>query len=157
MIQTETLRRLPLVLFLDDDTDFLEEVRFVLLAERICDVVTLSDSGALLDELAEKPYAVLFMDWIMPGLTGADLLPVVAQRYPNLPVIIMTGVSDVDTAVRCMRQGATDYLTKPLDRPRLVSCLANALKLVELSRQNRQLKEYLLGARSSTPSISTPS
>ncbi len=146
MVQpAETAQRLPLVLIVDDDADFLEEVRFVLLADKVCDVVTLSDSGAVLDELADGRYAVLFMDWIMPGLTGADLLPVVTQRHPTLPVIVMTGVSDVETAVRCMRQGATDFLTKPLDRPRLVSCLANALKLVELSSQNRRLQEYLLG------------
>ena len=146
-------RQLPVALFVDDDADFLEEVRFVLLADRICDVVTLTDSGKVLAELAKGKYSVIFMDWIMPGLTGADLLPVITRNYPSIPVIIMTGVSDVETAVRCMRQGAQDYLTKPLDAPRLISSIANALRIVELSSQNRRLQEYLLGDPVANPDI----
>ena len=149
----EKYRQLPLVLIVDDDTDFLNEVRFVLLADKVCDVVTLSDSSAVLNELASGRYSVLVMDWIMPGLTGADLLPIVTRNHPSLPVIIMTGVSDVETAVRCMKQGALDYLTKPLDRLRLISSLTNALKLVELSSQNRRLKKYLLGDPVNNPVI----
>lgn len=141
----------PAVLFVDDDPEFLKQVRFALLSERLCEVTLLNDSGAVLDELAGGRYAALFMDWVMPGLTGEDLLPAVTQRFPDLPVVVMTGVSDLETAVRCMKQGATDYLTKPLDRPRLITCLTTILRLAELSSQNRQLQGYLLGESETTP------
>ncbi len=150
---TEIVRRLPRILLVDDDTDFLEEVRLILQAETRCEVVTLSNSGAVLNELARGGYSVLFMDWIMPELTGADLLPIITRNYPTLPVIVMTGVSDLETAVRCMKGGATDYLTKPLDRPRIISTLTNTLRLVELSSQNRRLQEYLLGDPVANPDI----
>jgi DNA-binding NtrC family response regulator len=137
--------QLPVALFVDDDTDFLDEIRFVAESTGLCRVVTLSDSSKLLAELEKGIYSVLFMDWVMPVVTGSDLLPVIAKRYLSLPVVIMTGINDVGTAVRCMKQGALDYVNKPLDSNRLASCLANALKISELSKQNLQLREYLLG------------
>ncbi|UFS71931.1 sigma-54 dependent transcriptional regulator [Geomonas sp. RF6] len=137
--------QLPAVLFVDDDADFLNEIRFVLLSNKLCNVVTLTDSSKVLSELESAPYSIVFMDWIMPGLSGADLLPVITQRFPSLPVIIMTGVNDVDTAVTCMKQGALDYVTKPLDSSRLLSCINSALRITELSAQNRLLQNYLMG------------
>ncbi|KAA0895426.1 sigma-54-dependent transcriptional regulator [Oryzomonas rubra] len=137
--------KVPLVLFVDDNADFLEEIRFVLLSNSICEMVTLTDSSQVLAELDKGIYSALFLDWIMPGVSGADLLPVIAQKYPTIPVIIMTGVSDVDTVVSCMKQGAMDYITKPLDSSRLISSINNAFKILELSNQNQQLQNYLLG------------
>jgi len=138
--------QLPVAIFVDDDKDFLNEIRFVAESTGFCRVVTLADSSRLMEELGKGGYSALFMDWVMPGVTGSDLLPVISKSYPLLPVVIMTGVSDVNTVVSCMKQGALDYITKPLDSNRIISCLANALKISELSNQNRQLREYLLGS-----------
>jgi DNA-binding NtrC family response regulator len=135
----------PVALFVDDDADFLNEIRFVVLSSKLCQVVTLTDSSKLLDLLEQGTYSILFLDWIMPGLSGADLLPVIAQRFPTLPVVVMTGVNDVETAVSCMKQGALDYVTKPLDSSRLLSSINSALRITELSAQNRQLQDYLMG------------
>ncbi len=137
--------QLPVALFVDDESDFLGEIRSVAETSGLCRVVTLTDSTKLLGELEKGSYSVLFMDWVMPVVTGSDLLPVINTLYPWLPVVVITGVSDVATAVRCMKQGAFDYVTKPLDSNRLTTCLTNVLKISELSSQNRQLREYLLG------------
>jgi len=145
--------KLPLVLFVDDNADFLEEIRFVLLSNSICEIVTLTDGSQVLAELGKGIYATLFLDWIMPGISGADLLPVITQKFPNIPVIIMTGVSDVETVVSCMKQGAMDYITKPLDSSRLISSINNAFKILELSNQNHQLQNYLLGDPIARPDI----
>ena len=143
--------KIPVALFLDDDADFLKEVRFVLLSNKLCDVDTLTDSSMLFSRLDEGNYSILFLDWIMPGLSGADLLPLVAQKYPGLPVVVMTGVNDVETAVSCMKQGALDYVTKPLDSSRLLSSINSALRITELSAQNQQLQDYLLGGPVACP------
>ncbi len=145
--------KLPLVLFVDDNADFLEEIRFVLLSNSICEIVTLTDSSQVLAELGKGIYATLFLDWIMPGVSGADLLPVITQKFPNIPVIIMTGVRDVETVVSCMKQGAMDYITKPLDSSRLISSINNAFKILELSNLNQQLQNYLLGDPIAQPDI----
>ena len=152
---TDLLRtgQLPVALFVDDDEDFLKQIRFVLLSHKVCDVVTLTDSGKLLAELEKGIYSILFLDWVMPGLSGGDLLPVIAKRFPNLPVIVMTGVNDVDTAVSCIKQGAMDYVTKPVDTTRLLSSISSALRITELSAQNRHLQNYLLGDPVVCPSV----
>jgi DNA-binding NtrC family response regulator len=141
----------PVALFVDDDADFLNEIRFVVLSSKLCEVETLTDSSRLLDRLERGNYSILFLDWIMPGLSGADLLPVIARRFPALPVVVMTGVNDVETAVSCMKQGALDYVTKPLDSSRLLSSINSALRITELSTQNRQLQNYLLGSPVACP------
>ena len=137
--------QVPVALFVDDDADFLNEIRFVLLSNKLCDVVTLTDSSQLMSELEKGIYSILFLDWVMPGLSGGDLLSEITQRFLNFPVVVMTGVNDLETAVSCMKQGAMDYVTKPVDSSRLLSCISSALRITELSAQNRQLRSYLLG------------
>lgn len=133
------------ILVVDDDVDFLKEVHLTLISNDIRDVETLNSSMELLDKLEQGGIGVLLMDWIMPDITGAELLPVIVQRYPHIPVIIMTAVSDLQTVVGCIKQGAFDYITKPIDVDRLLSSLGKAYKINELANQNRRLKEYLMG------------
>jgi len=144
---------LPKVLFVDDDPDFLEEIRFVLLSHHICDMVPLTDSTRVMAELESDAYAALFLDWIMPKVSGADLLPVVLQKFPAMPVVVMTGINDVDTVVTCMKQGAMDFIAKPLDSSRLISTLNNAFRIRELASQNQQLQDYLLGQPVARPDV----
>ncbi|BCS52000.1 sigma-54 dependent transcriptional regulator [Geobacter sp. SVR] len=141
------------ILVVDDNPDFLNEVRLMLISNGIKEVTTLSASTELLDALECGGVAVLLMDWMMPGLTGADLLPVIIERFPHIPVIIMTAVNDLQTVVGCIKQGAFDYITKPIDVNRLLSCIAKAFQINELARQNRRLKEYLLGNNLLQPEI----
>ena len=145
MTDSPQVRPVPVALFVDDEEDFLKQIRFVLLSNTLCEVATMTDSSNLFSELETGHYSILFLDWVMPGLSGGDLLSVVAQRFPNLPVIVMTGINDVETAVSCMKQGAMDYVTKPVDSSRLLASIASALRITELSAQNRQLQNYLLG------------
>lgn len=143
--------QLPQVLFIDDDADFLEQIRFIVLSSRLCDMTPLTDSRLAMAELAQGDYAAVFIDWVMPHISGADLLPAILQQHPQLPVIIMTGTNDLETVVSCMRQGAMDFICKPLDGARLLSSLGNALRISELSQQNRQLQGYLLGSPLADP------
>ena len=153
MIEPENLEREQAILVVDDDADFLNEVRLMLVSNDIKDVVTLNASGDLLKNLDRGGIGVLLMDWIMPAMTGADLLPVVVQRYPHIPVIIMTAVNDLQTVVGCIKQGAFDYITKPIDANRLLSCIHKAFQISELANQNRRLKSYLMGDSLSRPEI----
>lgn len=141
------------ILVVDDDADFLNEVRLMLVSNNIRDVITLNNSGDLLKNLDQGGVGVLLMDWIMPGMTGAELLPIVVQRYPHIPVIVMTAVSDLQTVVGCIKLGAFDYITKPIDANRLLSSLSKAFQISELANQNRRLKRYLMGDSLSRPEI----
>lgn len=141
------------ILVLDDDRSFLDGVRRTLVSKNHVDVITLNNSHDLLRTLEEREYAVLLMDWVMPDLGGADLLPVVVERYPDMPVIIMTGINDVEHIISCIKMGAFDYITKSIDSTRFLTSLEKAYQFNEISCQNRQLKKFLLGETLLTPEI----
>jgi len=151
MIQTEILEREHSILLVDDDAAFLDGTRRALLANNISNITTLQDSTQVLSFLKKNTYTVIILDWVMPNISGADLLPELTRQYPHIPIIIITGVSDLENVVSCIKQGAYDYMTKPLDTTKLVSVVQNACKSSELITQNRQLTGYLLGEPLSNP------
>jgi len=116
-----------------------------------------SDSRLVLPFLRENPISVVVVDWVMPEITGGELLQRITADYPQIPVIVMTAMGDVDTAVNCMKAGAFDFLTKPVDPNRLVASVRKALQVSELGNQNRILKDYLLRTGSETPTPSRAS
>ena len=152
-METKTADYKRTVLVVDDDTDFLNEVRLMLVSNDVKNVMTLSTSSDLLGRLEKGGVGVLLMDWIMPEMTGADLLPVIVQQYPHIPVIIMTAVNDLQTVVGCIKQGAFDYITKPIDVDRLLLAINKAFQFSELASQNRRLKDYLMGETLGHPEI----
>lgn len=139
------------ILLVDDDAEFLDGARRALLAHGISNVTTLQGGSGVLQALATGTHTVLLLDWVMPDFSGADLLPEVVRQFPNIPVIIISGVSDLENVVSCIKQGAYDYITKPIDTTRLVSIVQNAAKSSELVVRNRKLTGYLLGEPLSEP------
>jgi len=134
------------ILIVDDDIDLLHLLTRSLVSSGIGDVDSLSSPLAVMERLSKGDICVLLLDLVMPGMSGADLLSRVNQRYPHIPVIMMTAVSDVSTAVHCIKSGAFDYLTKPLDSARLFATVSKAVNFSEIALQNSQLKGFLLGA-----------
>lgn len=133
------------VLLVDDDASFLDEARRALHSHGITNIATLQDGGNVFQELSSGTYRVVILDWVMPGLSGADLLPEIIRQFPAIPVIIMTGVNDLENVVTCIKLGAYDYLAKPLDANRLVSIVQKAFSAEALASQNRRLTAYLQG------------
>lgn len=151
MLQVEQIIKEHSILIVDDDAAFLDGTRRALLANNMRKITTLQDSSQVLPTLAKASYSAIILDWVMPNISGADLLPELTRQYPHIPVIIITGVSDLENVVSCIKQGAYDYVTKPLDTTKLVSVVQNACKNSELVTQNRQLTGYLLGEPLTTP------
>src|ERR1700675_1959619 len=89
--------------------------------------------------------AIVISDLVMPGLDGIALLKPLAETNPNVVVILLTGHATVETAVSAMRDGAYDYLNKPVDPRRLRAILEKALDRAEVLREvsllRRQLKQ----------------
>jgi DNA-binding NtrC family response regulator len=137
----------PQVLVVDDEPGILAKVSLLLTSSDIPQVATLSDSRLVLPFLREHPVAVVVIDWVMPNVTGGELLQRITSDYPQIPVIVMTAMGDVETAVECMKAGAFDFLTKPVDPNRLVASVRKAQQVSDLGNQNRILKDYLLADR----------
>ena len=89
-------------------------------------------------------FRIILLDLRMPGMSGEEVLSVVSEKYPEIPVIIITAVNDVETAVRCMKAGAFDYIVKPVDQTRLMTTVKRALEFRELRRENVLLTESFL-------------
>jgi len=106
--QTERLR----VLLVDDNASVL---RFLASAfsSNNCQVTTASTAEQALEQLGDDPFNLVVSDIKMPGLSGLDLLRAVKGKQPSTPVVLITGVPSVNSAVFGLRHGAYDYLPKP--------------------------------------------
>ena len=94
---------------------------------------------------------IILLDLRMPGMSGEEVLSVVSEKYPHIPVIIITAVNEVETAVRCMKAGAFNYIVKPVDQARLMTTVKRALEFRELRRENVLLTEGFLDKRLKHP------
>ena len=93
-----------------------------------------------LKKIDETAYDILILDVMMPKMDGLEVLQHVKERHPEIDVIMMTGLSQIQTAVRAMKLGAFDYLSKPFDPDELKLIVDRALERRLLMRENRTLK-----------------
>jgi DNA-binding NtrC family response regulator len=132
------------VVLVDDEDDILFGASYLLNCHGIMPVTTLSDSRDLLPLLDREGAALVLLDLLMPNLSGLDLLPQLIQGYPEIPIVVMTASQEVETAVRCMKEGAFDYLVKPVEENRFVSCVRRALEIRTLREEIGSLRHSLI-------------
>ncbi|HNI74504.1 MAG TPA: response regulator, partial [Accumulibacter sp.] len=132
------------VFLVDDEDSVLHATAAVLRSAGVAKIEMVSDSRDLLPALERQPASAVLLDLLMPLVSGTKLLPEIVNLYPELPVVVMTAAQDVDTAVRSMKEGAFDYIVKPVDESRLVASVRHALEVHSLRRQMGVLKHYLL-------------
>ena len=77
------------------------------------EVITAENGQIALDILDREPFDIILLDLKMPVIGGEEVLEIAREKYPDIPVIIITGHGTVDTAVICMKNGAYDFITKP--------------------------------------------
>jgi two-component system, NtrC family, response regulator HydG len=106
-------------------------------------VVLAPDGQAALDRLRQGGVDLLLSDLKMPGLTGLELLKLAKEVAPDVDVILLTAFGTVEEAVRAMKDGAIDFLTKPLQRAQLLRVVRQALERRSLIQQNRALQQRL--------------
>jgi two-component system, NtrC family, nitrogen regulation response regulator NtrX len=127
------------VLVVDDDTSTLASIsrafRLAGYEAVVCDSVTRA-----LSTLQTERFDVVFSDVVMPGRDGLSLLAELRELGVTTPVIMVSGQATVDMAVRATKLGAVDFLEKPVSSDKLVLTVQNALRLVRLEEENRQLR-----------------
>ena len=102
-----------------------------------CEIATTPDAQSAEELLREKDFDLVLLDIIMPGKSGMDLLPEIRDQYPDVAVVMLTGVGDASTAVRAMREGAYDYATKPVTLAELVVRVEHALSRRDITLENQ--------------------
>lgn len=96
-----------------------------------------------LERMAEYPFDVVLCDVNLPDADGFQLLETARQRHPDTEVVLITGFGTIDSAVMAIREGAFDYLTKPIIEDELLLVIERALGKRELLHENKQLKAQL--------------
>jgi two-component system nitrogen regulation response regulator NtrX len=106
---------------------------------------TAADSDAALAALAERRPSLVLLDVWLQGsrLDGLDLLDEIKRRDPSLPVLVISGHGNIDTAVAAVRRGATDFIEKPFEAERLLHLVARATETERLRRENASLRERI--------------
>jgi DNA-binding NtrC family response regulator len=135
----------PGILLVDDEPAWLRSMALAL--ERsagLRHVVTCEDPRRVMEILAGDDIAVVLLDLTMPHLSGEELLPRIAAEHPDVAVIVVSGLNQVETAVRCMKLGAFDYHVKTEEEDRLIAGVLRALRMQELQRENVEVASRLL-------------
>ena len=131
------------ILLVDDEEHFLLSAELTMSSYGIKNIETCKDSRDVMNLLEEQKYSLVVLDINMPYIPGVELLPKIVGKYPQMPVVIITAVNDVDSAVYCMKEGAFDYLLKPVNDTRLVTTIKRGLELAEIKNENEMLKQSL--------------
>jgi two-component system nitrogen regulation response regulator GlnG len=133
------------ILVVDDEAE-IRSLLGTVLQSKGYEVVTAEDGAAALQQLQRERPAVILMDLSMPRMSGMDALPEIKRLDAEVPVIICTAHADLATAVRAMKLGAYDYLTKPFDVELLALTLERAVERNQLRSRIDELKRQGQGS-----------
>ena len=129
------------ILVVDDEADIRELVSGLLEDEGHAVRVASNSEEALAAIRARKPSLALLDIWMKGGgLDGLELLDVIKELDPDLPVVMISGHGNIETAVTALQRGAYDFIEKPFKSDRLVVVVQRALETSSLKRENRRLK-----------------
>ena len=130
------------VLVVDDDRANQESVARIFQREGLATLAA-SNGQEALEHLRRPEVAVVVTDLMMPGIDGQELLKTARAMRPDVEVVLMTAYATVETAVGAMKDGAYDFITKPLKRHSLVKAVQKALEKQALVQENRDLRAQL--------------
>jgi two-component system nitrogen regulation response regulator NtrX len=130
------------ILIIEDEDAIRRVLKKILLEEEQNYIVEEAEDGLLGIELIKKNnYDLILCDIKMPKMDGLEVLSACQKLNPDLPVVMISGHGDIETAVETMRMGAFDYISKPPDLNRLLNTVRIALDHTQLAQENKQLKK----------------
>ncbi len=132
------------ILLVDDEETWLRSFSLALKSNGIDNIICCQDSRDVPEILAATEVEAVAVDLAMPGLAGEELIDMITARFPDLPVLVITGMNQVETAVDCIKRGAFDFFVKTTDKNSLVSGVRHAIQIRELKRENSGLRTRFL-------------
>ncbi|MFT4913382.1 MAG: two-component system nitrogen regulation response regulator NtrX [Brevundimonas sp.] len=133
------------ILVVDDEADIRELVSGLLEDEGHAVRVAANSDEALAAIRARKPSLALLDIWMQGGgLDGLELLDIIKELDPDLPVVMISGHGNIETAVSALKRGAYDFIEKPFKSDRLVVVIERALEAATLKRENRRLRAQVM-------------
>ena len=127
------------ILIVDDEAIVIRSCTRIL-SDSAYTVESVQDGFSAVKRVEEADFDLMILDVMMPKMDGLEVLQAVKERHPDLDVIMMTGLSEIQTAVKAMKLGAFDYLSKPFDPDELLLVVNRALERRRLLQENVKLK-----------------
>ena len=130
------------VLIVDDEEEIRDSLELLLSSEGLS-VETIATGEEGLEKVEQNLYDVVLLDLMLPGRSGLEIQRDLKGIDPTLPVVIITAMAAIETAVDAIRSGAYDYVTKPWNNEKLMVIINNAIKQRRLHSENQQLRRAL--------------
>lgn len=124
----------PQILLVDDEPRFIDSLQSIL-SHFSYDCHKAYNGTEAIELLGKQDFDLALLDVNLPDMSGSDIAKLISTKYPNITVIMLTGVNTVETAVTSMKHGAYDFLSKPLDHELLLKTLDRAQRHNRLKRQ----------------------
>ncbi|UCG20665.1 MAG: sigma-54-dependent Fis family transcriptional regulator [Deltaproteobacteria bacterium] len=134
--------RTPRILIVDDELNIRQGLAEAL-QDQGYEIEQAASGEAALELVRLMPFDLVLVDLVMEEMDGLEVLRQINREWPQTEVVIITAHGTIETAVTALREGAYDYLTKPINVKRLRSYVHNILRAQELQEENRRLREQL--------------
>jgi two-component system, NtrC family, nitrogen regulation response regulator NtrX len=128
------------ILVIDDEKSIRNTLKEILEYEQH-EVDLAEDGQAGLEMISQERYDVVLCDIKMPNMDGMEVLSKIEVLYPEVPVLMISGHGNIDTAVEAIKKGAYDFIEKPLDLNRLLVTIRNALERKDLVVETKRLRK----------------
>jgi DNA-binding NtrC family response regulator len=130
------------ILIIDDEAAIRESLETLLTLEGYAvDSAVSGEEG--LDRIEEHSYDLILLDLALPGKSGLEILPLIRERHPSLPVIMITAYGKVDNVVDAIRSGAQNFVQKPWDNEKLLADIRSAIGRYHAEEENIQLRRAM--------------
>jgi DNA-binding response OmpR family regulator len=142
------------ILIIDDELALRQTLARIL--QRVgFEVTTAENGGQGLNFLETTDFDLIYMDIRMPGLAGPDVLKLVHASHPTIPVVLFTAQPDINSALEALRNGATDYLLKPLKPDAIIERTKTILAAQQKEQRKRELQAQIETLQGELKSLST--
>ncbi|GIQ60309.1 sigma-54-dependent Fis family transcriptional regulator [Flavobacterium collinsii] len=131
---------MPKILLIEDDISFCKLLEKFLIKKAYDVTIAFSAAEARI-AIKKESFDLILTDLRLPDSDGIGLMSEIKTTYPQIPVILMTGYSDVNTAVKAIKNGAADYISKPFNPDEVLLVITNALKTSETETEEVPVKE----------------
>lgn len=142
------------ILIIDDEAT-LRQTLARILQQADFEVTTAENGEQGLSYIQTTNFDLVFMDLRMPGMAGMEVLKLIHAKYPTLPVVLFTAQPDLNSAVDALRNGATDYLLKPLKPQALIERAQSILASQQKENRKRQIMEHIEALQAELKSLTS--
>ncbi|NTV94575.1 MAG: EAL domain-containing protein [Thiobacillus sp.] len=130
------------ILIIEDEVRYLDSTR-LLLAPYVDEIVTAMSGHQALGMLEARGFDIVLLDLGLPDMSGHDVMAQVRRQWPETSVIVVSGDTSIESAIRALRLGAYDYLRKPYEPEELIKIVRNTTQKLHLHNENRHFQQML--------------